>query len=102
MGKVKASEAVKKEQAPCLPCCKNCYGAEEFMQKVYIPLMNIKVGPGIRPVPIACVCIMLATAIQGIYHASLLTTPNKTEEWQLPGHLFNGVQDEASNNFLGG
>jgi hypothetical protein len=70
-------------------------------RECYIPAMTYKVGS----VYIVSLCVFIATSaysIQAAYFTTLLTPPNESEQFFPKDHMFTGLSDRMTENFMGG
>jgi predicted RND superfamily exporter protein len=77
---------------------------DRFFSTVYGPfiLYTSSKNSKIKPMAIVSVVITLAWGIQSTYFTSQLTPPTKAEQWFPEDHMFTGITDRMSDNFMSG
>mmetsp|Transcript_66997 Transcript_66997/g.122198 ORF Transcript_66997/g.122198 Transcript_66997/m.122198 type:complete len:1175 (+) Transcript_66997:60-3584(+) len=73
---------------------------DKALRRLYIPAMGYTVGPGIRPVALTVLILMIGTAVQGVYFASQLTPPKDPPVWYPDNHMRNNFAEFMVANYM--
>jgi hypothetical protein len=81
------------KEACVVRCFKSCY----------VPMMTKPVGPlPARAIPVAIVVALLGYMAQAAYFTVQLSPPNEEEQFFPSDHMFTGLQNRLTDNFMGG
>ena len=78
-------------------------GVARCFRDCYVPTMTYRTKKGNIPiVALSIVIVLTAYAAQAAYFTTLLTPPTKSEQFFPADHMFTGVQERMTDNYMGG